>query len=166
MRTLLPREEIAYFCRGATHPSPPFHRIRSFRPKEELAKSRWRLVHRLQITRLHRLPIRTEPPKRTHLNGDLGPSASPKIPLSGELDWRWIPLAAGECPFHSGCVLHRADANCTVAMREAMTVAYMSADAVYDCRPAPGCPARQAEHPPTGVDAVNGSLRKSSCAQG
>ena len=54
------------------------------------------------------------------------------IPLPGELDWRWVPLAAGDCTFHSGCVYHRADANRTSAMREAMTVAYMSADAVYD----------------------------------
>ena len=30
------------------------------------------------------------------------------------------------------CVYHRADANRTAAMREAMTVAYMSTDAVYD----------------------------------
>ena len=54
------------------------------------------------------------------------------IPLPDELDWQWVPLAAGDCTFHSGCVYHRADANRTTAMREAMTVAYMSAGAVYD----------------------------------
>ena len=54
------------------------------------------------------------------------------LALPRELDWRWVPLAAGDCTFHSGCVYHRADANRTSAMREAMTVAYMSADAVYD----------------------------------
>ena len=52
--------------------------------------------------------------------------------LPGELAWAWVPLAAGDCTFHSGCVYHRADANRTSAMREVMTVAYMSADAVYD----------------------------------
>ena len=50
----------------------------------------------------------------------------------GELAWEWEPLAAGDCTFHSGCVYHRADANRTSAMREAMTVAYMSAAATYD----------------------------------
>ena len=54
------------------------------------------------------------------------------LPLPGELLWQWVPLGAGDCTFHSGCVYHRADANCTSAMREAMTVAYMSADAIYD----------------------------------
>ena len=37
-----------------------------------------------------------------------------------------------DCTFHSGCVYHRADANRTSAMREAMAVAYMSAAATYD----------------------------------
>jgi ectoine hydroxylase-related dioxygenase (phytanoyl-CoA dioxygenase family) len=50
----------------------------------------------------------------------------------GELAWQWVPLAAGDCTFHSGCVFHRAGANRTSAMREAMTVAYISADATYD----------------------------------
>ena len=54
------------------------------------------------------------------------------LALPRELDWQWMPLAAGDCTFHSGCVYHRADANRTSAMREAMTVAYMSADATYD----------------------------------
>ena len=54
------------------------------------------------------------------------------LALPGELQWRWVPLAAGDCTFHSGCVYHRADANRTSAMREAMTVAYLSADATYD----------------------------------
>ena len=53
------------------------------------------------------------------------------LALPRELDWQWMPLAAGDCTFHSGCVYHRADANRTSAMREAMTVAYMSADATY-----------------------------------
>ena len=59
-------------------------------------------------------------------------SVTEDIPFPGELNWQWVPLAAGDCTFHSGCVYHRADANCTPAMREAMTVAYMSADATYD----------------------------------
>ena len=54
------------------------------------------------------------------------------LALPGELAWQWVPLAAGDCTFHSGCVYHRADANRTSVMREAMTVAYISADAVYD----------------------------------
>ena len=54
------------------------------------------------------------------------------IALPGELAWQWVPLAAGDCTFHSGCVYHRADANRTSTMREAMTVAYLSADATYD----------------------------------
>ena len=54
------------------------------------------------------------------------------LALPGELAWQWVPLAAGDCTFHSGCVYHRAGANRTTAMREAMTVAYISADATYD----------------------------------
>ena len=54
------------------------------------------------------------------------------IPLPGELAWQWVPLTAGDCTFHSGCIYHRADAHRTSAMREAMTVAYMSAAATYD----------------------------------
>ena len=54
------------------------------------------------------------------------------LALPGELARQWVPLPGGDCTFHSGCVYHRADANRTSAMREVMTVAYMSADAVYD----------------------------------
>ena len=99
------------------------------------------------------------------------------LALPRELDWQWMPLAAGDCTFHSGCVYHRADANRTSAMREAMTVAYMSADShlrlagveltgrvharLRNRRTAPRRSAEQADHPAT---AGNKSTRKNSCA--
>ncbi len=46
--------------------------------------------------------------------------------------WEWAPLEAGDCSFHSGLVYHRAGGNQTQEMREAMTVAYMTADARFD----------------------------------
>ncbi len=46
--------------------------------------------------------------------------------------WEWAPLEAGDCTFHSGLVYHRAGGNSTEAMREAMTIAYMTADARFD----------------------------------
>ncbi len=46
--------------------------------------------------------------------------------------WEWAPLNQGDCTFHSGLVYHRAGANETDTMREAMTIAYMTADAVFD----------------------------------
>ncbi|MDE2777512.1 MAG: phytanoyl-CoA dioxygenase family protein [Chloroflexota bacterium] len=46
--------------------------------------------------------------------------------------WEWAPLAQGDCTFHSGLVYHRAGGNSTDAMREAMTIAYMTADARFD----------------------------------
>ncbi|MEM7029477.1 MAG: phytanoyl-CoA dioxygenase family protein [Chloroflexota bacterium] len=47
-------------------------------------------------------------------------------------DWEWVPLASGDCTFHSGMLYHRAGANQTDVMREAMTIVYMTHDAVYD----------------------------------
>jgi hypothetical protein len=46
--------------------------------------------------------------------------------------WDWQPLAAGDATVHSGLTYHRAGANQTQQMREAMTIAYMSHDATYD----------------------------------
>ena len=46
--------------------------------------------------------------------------------------WEWAPLDAGDCTFHSGLVYHRAGGNRTEEMREAMTIAYMTADARFD----------------------------------
>ena len=46
--------------------------------------------------------------------------------------WQWAPLKQGDCTFHSGLVYHRAGANTTNLMREAMTMAYMTADARFD----------------------------------
>ncbi|MCY3978310.1 MAG: phytanoyl-CoA dioxygenase family protein [Chloroflexi bacterium] len=46
--------------------------------------------------------------------------------------WEWAPLEQGDCTFHSGLVYHRAGGNRTNAMREAMTIAYMTADARFD----------------------------------
>lgn len=46
--------------------------------------------------------------------------------------WEWAPLQAGDCTFHSGLVYHRAGGNSTYEMREAMTIAYMTADATFD----------------------------------
>ena len=62
-------------------------------------------------------------------------SAKGEIELGANVqpfDWTWVPMAGGDCTFHSGKVYHRAGANKTAQMREAMTVAYMTADAVYD----------------------------------
>ena len=46
--------------------------------------------------------------------------------------WEWAPLAQGDCTFHSGLVYHRAGGNSSDTMREAMTIAYMTADATFD----------------------------------
>jgi len=46
--------------------------------------------------------------------------------------WKWAPLQQGDCTFHSGLVYHRAGGNATDQMREAMTIAYMTADAIFD----------------------------------
>ena len=46
--------------------------------------------------------------------------------------WEWAPLRSGDCTFHSGLVYHRAGGNSTDTMREAMTIAYMTADATFD----------------------------------
>ena len=46
--------------------------------------------------------------------------------------WQWLPLCQGDCSFHSGLVYHRAGPNQTEAMREAMTMAYITADARFD----------------------------------
>lgn len=46
--------------------------------------------------------------------------------------WEWAPLKQGDCTFHSGLVYHRAGGNSTDTMREAMTIAYMTADARFD----------------------------------
>ncbi len=50
--------------------------------------------------------------------------------------WEWLPLNQGDCSFHSGLVYHRAGPNRTDALREAMTMAYMTADARFDWSPA------------------------------
>ena len=50
----------------------------------------------------------------------------------GHYPWEWAPLAAGDCTFHSGLVYHRAGGNSSDKMREAMTIAYMTADATFD----------------------------------
>ena len=46
--------------------------------------------------------------------------------------WEWLPLEQGDCSFHSGLVYHRAGGNQTDSMREAMTMAYITADARFD----------------------------------
>ena len=46
--------------------------------------------------------------------------------------WEWVPLAQGDCTFHSGLLYHRAGGNETDVMREAMTIVYMTADATFD----------------------------------
>ena len=46
--------------------------------------------------------------------------------------WEWVPLAQGDCTFHSGLVYHRAGGNQTDVMREAMTIVYMTHDATFD----------------------------------
>ena len=46
--------------------------------------------------------------------------------------WEWAPPKQGDCTFHSGLVYHRAGGNSTDQMREAMTIAYMTADATFD----------------------------------
>lgn len=46
--------------------------------------------------------------------------------------WKWVPLASGDCTFHSGLVYHWTGGNQTDTMREAMTIAYMTHDAVFD----------------------------------
>ena len=49
-----------------------------------------------------------------------------------QYEWIWVPLASGDCTFHSGLTYPRAAANETEEMREAMTIAYMAHDVVYD----------------------------------
>ena len=49
-----------------------------------------------------------------------------------EYPWEWMPLSQGDCTFHSGLVYHRAGGNSTDAMREAMTVVYMTDQARFD----------------------------------
>ena len=46
--------------------------------------------------------------------------------------WDWVPLTQGDCTFHSGLVYHRAGGNQTDAMRQAMTIVYMTYDAAFD----------------------------------
>ncbi|MCY4061875.1 MAG: phytanoyl-CoA dioxygenase family protein [Chloroflexi bacterium] len=46
--------------------------------------------------------------------------------------WEWAPLRQGDCTFHSGLIYHRAGGNSSDEMREAMTIAYMTADARFD----------------------------------
>ena len=62
-------------------------------------------------------------------------NAQEEIAISDNLrhyPWEWLPLEQGDCSFHSGLVYHRAGANQTDAMREAMTMAYIAADARFD----------------------------------
>ena len=49
-----------------------------------------------------------------------------------QYEWISVPLASGDCTFNSGLTYHRAAANETEQMREAMTIAYMAHDVVYD----------------------------------
>jgi ectoine hydroxylase-related dioxygenase (phytanoyl-CoA dioxygenase family) len=46
--------------------------------------------------------------------------------------WDEVPLNAGDCTFHNGMTYHRAASNKTGKTREAMTVVYMTDQAVYD----------------------------------
>ena len=55
----------------------------------------------------------------------------PASKLQG-VNWEWVPLAAGDCTFHSGKIFHCAGPNETTEMRAAMTMAYMAHDATYD----------------------------------
>ena len=62
-------------------------------------------------------------------------NAKAEIPLTERaagFEWEWAPVAAGDCTFHSGLTYHRAAANETDQMREAMTIAYMVHYAIYD----------------------------------
>ena len=62
-------------------------------------------------------------------------NAENEIALSdraADLEWEWVPAVAGDCTFHSGLTYHRAAANETDQMREAMTIAYMVHYAIYD----------------------------------
>ncbi len=62
-------------------------------------------------------------------------NAEGEIPLTDRaagFDWEWVPVVAGDCTFHSGLAYHRAAANETDQMREAMTIAYMVHYAIYD----------------------------------
>ena len=61
--------------------------------------------------------------------------ADDALPLPGYLDgfdWDQVPLAAGDCTFHSGLIYHRAEANTTAQVREGMTIVYMAHDCVRD----------------------------------
>ena len=52
-------------------------------------------------------------------------NAKGEIPLTDRVDgseWEWVPVAAGDCTFHSGLTYHRSAANETDQMREAMTI--------------------------------------------
>ena len=75
----------------------------------------------------HRLPRDTEFVDIFAAEEEIGLSEHVK-----PFDWEWVPLASGDCTFHSGLIYHRAGANDTDAMREAMTIVYMAHDAVYD----------------------------------
>ena len=46
--------------------------------------------------------------------------------------WDEVPLGPGDCTFHNGMTYHRAASNKTGQTREAMTVVYMTDQAVYD----------------------------------
>lgn len=46
--------------------------------------------------------------------------------------WDWVPLAMGDCTFHTGLTFHRADPNTSNTTREGTTIAYMKHDSVYD----------------------------------
>ncbi len=62
-------------------------------------------------------------------------NAQDEIAIGGKArhyPWEWAPLKQGDCTFHSGLVYHRAGGNSTDEMREAMTIAYMTADAIFD----------------------------------
>ena len=62
-------------------------------------------------------------------------NATGEIEVSGRVrkhEWQWVPLNAGDCTIHSGLTYHRAAANNSNEMREAMTIAFMTHDAIYD----------------------------------
>ena len=88
----------------------------------------------------------------------------------GELAWQRVPLAAGDCTFHSGCVYPprrcqrhlrdaRGDDRCIHIRGRDLRLAGLERTCRARARrrnrrPAPQRPARQAEHPATGVDPV------------
>ena len=78
--------------------------------------------------------------------------------------WEWVPLEQGDCTFHSGLVYHRAGGNSTDEMREAMTIAYMTADATFDWPESNPEAGRRHGFATEGIDAALDLLVVESCA--